>query len=446
MLLKWKEEFQKFVSIWPSESKSSIGTMLLVEYNSEWWYRGKIIKPTFRWVSACMETTIVENYYERVQIFYTELSTAVEAGVCTLTASVIQKCQAWLHYLMIGFANHILREDVSEMLMSFPHPALGFFPLDGEEYCGLTGFDYSLYVLKRDTGLDVQSCETEMIHPSTILDYDDKIDKSLRKEMRQVLLRFGNRKIWERLVEEMNIGELEDALQMINEDPARLYKERGEWEDQKMWMILKLFQSGVRASLSSYQPTIRSSVSSSYVMNRQCLTSYLNDARSGEKLSLMQAITRAKDNSVINLRNYDSLGNQLLLSSFPHEDEYSSFYDYIGELRKGFSFQEVPYGRHSKVTVPVWGELYMHETPLIDIIKRQLFQMPSVHVSRTVFNKIWAECKVKYRFLRDTYAETLVASGLDHVQLHDFFLSASKKTRKITLQDTTVKNPNLLLH
>jgi hypothetical protein len=127
-LLKWKEIFQKYVSIWPSEAKSSIGTLLLVEYNSEWWYRGKVLKPTFRWVSACLETTIVEMFYERMQIYYSQLSTAVETGVCTLTACIIQRCQAWLHYNIMGLNNHILRDFAIDKILRILSPAIGFFP------------------------------------------------------------------------------------------------------------------------------------------------------------------------------------------------------------------------------------------------------------------------------------------------------------------------------
>lgn len=442
MILKWKEEIQKYLSIWPSEAKTSIGTLLLVEYNSEWWYRGKVIKPTFRWVSACMETTIVETFYERQQIFYNELSTAVENGVCTLTASVIQKCQAWLHYIIMGFGNHVLRTTVAEQLIAYPHPALGFFPLDGEEYCGTTGFDYSLYSLKCDTGLEIQSDESEVIHPSTVLDYDEKIDKSLRKDLRNIVLRFGNKKIWQRIVDEMEIGELQDALNVIKEDPSRLYEERSHWEDQRMWMIMKLFETGVRASLAAWQPTIRSAVSSSYLFNRQCLSSRLSSSEV-EKVSLLRAIVHARTKEVM-MKGEKKNDDIKQLNLFPNQIEYCSFYDYIQELRKGFSFQEVPYGRHSKVTIPVWGEMNLSEVPLIDIVKRQWFDHPSVHVSRSVFKLLWQECKSKYRFLRDKYDETIRDSGLDHVELHSFLQSASKKTRKITLQDTSVKNPDLI--
>jgi hypothetical protein len=436
-LLKWKEEFQKFVSIWPSEGKSSIGTQLLIEYNSEWWYRGKILKPTFRWVTACLQTTIVESFYERIQIFYTELSTAVETGVCTLAGSVIQKCQAWLHYLMMGFDNHVLRERMMKLLLEFPHPALGFFPLDGEEYCGITGFDYSLYSLKKDFNLPLQNYDTEALNPSTLLDYDDRVDKSLRSEMRQVLLKFGDRKMWERIVDEIGLGDLQDALLLVKEDPARIYEERRQWDDQKMWMIMKLFQTGVRASLSAYQPTIRSAVSSSYMFNRPCMVSKLTGRDSREKVSLMKALVQAKS-----LTQGNTSERQWPL--FPNEEEFSDFYAYVEELRKGFSFQEVPYGRHSKVKIPVWGGIHLNDTPLLDIIKRQFFQQHTVNVSRSVFSMIWDECKAKYRFLRDTYEETLKASGMDHIQLRDFFISCSSKVRSVTLQDTTAKSPDLL--
>jgi len=443
LLLKWKEEFQKFLSIWPSESKSSIGTILLVEYNSEWWYRGKILKPTFRWVSACLETTIVERFYERTQIFYNQLSTAVESGLCTLTASVVQKCQAWLHYSMMGFSNHVLRKHVMELLLSFPHPSLGFFPLEGEEYCGLPGFDYSLFVLSKEKNINVQSEEDEEINPSMLLDYDDKLDHSLRSSLRNVRINFGNKKLWEDLVHEADIGVFSDAVVEIKKSPKMLYERANDWRSEKVSLILKLFQQGVRASLSSHQPTIRSAASSAYLFNRPCLTDLLSPMGS-KKLSLTRALTRKITEQQSNQNKENSFMSHDIMPRFIHESEYEEFYKYIDDLREGFSYQEVPYGRHSKVIIPVWGELSSLETPLIDIIKRQFFSMNTVHVSQTVFKRMWDQCKIKFRFLRDTYEETVKSSKMDHMQLYNFFLSASKKSRSLTLQDTTVKAPDLI--
>lgn len=446
-ILKWKEIAQEYISIWPSEAKSSIGTLLLVEYNSEWWYRGKVIKPTFRWVSACLETTIVEMFYERVQIFYNQLSTSVETGLCTLTASIIQRCQAWLHYSMMGFHNHILRDFNIELLIKNPNPSLGYFPLESEVHCGLTGFDYSLYDLNRRTGIPVNSYDSEMINPMTMLDYDDNIDKSLRRDLRTISIQFGDKKIWERIKDELDIGELEDAINLIKKDPSRLYEERSTWEDQRLKMIMKIFEKGVRASLSSYQPTIRSAVSSSYLMNRPCLRYRSQEGKVSDKISLTRALIRLDTERT---RQSNSTSSDYSNSShkitklFINELEYSDFYDYCEQLMDGFSFQEVPYGRHSKVSIPVWGEMFLHETPLYDIVRRGLFQMRSVSVSQTVFDVLWSECKAKFRFLKNNYTDTLIASGLDDLSLHDFFLSMSGKTRKITLQDTTVKSPDIL--
>jgi hypothetical protein len=438
LLLKWKEDFQKWVSIWPSSSKSSIGTKLLIEYNSEWWYRGKVMKPTFRWVSACLQTTIVEAFYERVQIFYNELTTAVEMGLSTLAASVVQRCQALLHYSMMGFSNHILRERIKDLLLEYPHPSFGFFPLDGEEHCGVTGFDFALFCLMKEHGLRLQEYSQEMVHPRSLLDYDEKIDSSLKKDLRSANIGYGNKKLWQRVVDEIDIGELEDALKIMEEDPTRLYRRPANWQDERMWMIFKLFQKGVRTSLSLHSPTIRSASSSSYIFNRACISLRKEDGRL-DKMSLMKAIIESK--STAGGRSVDKGADGLL---FINEKEFGEFYDYLQELRKGFSFQEVSYGRHSKVSVPVWGDIHLNDIPLLDIVKRALFQMTTIPISRTAFKLLWNECKAKYRFLRDTYAETLEASGMDHMQIFDFFNSVESKTRKLTLQDSTVKSPHLI--
>jgi len=440
-MLKWKEHVSEYLSIWTSESKSSIGTELLVEYNSEWWFRGKVIRPTFRWISACLETTVIENFYERLQLFYDGLTTAVETGCSTLCASVIQKNQARFHYIMMGFSNHVLRGHMAEQLIEFPHPSLGYFPLECEIHCGLMGFDYNLYCLMKRSNLPLQCMDHEMLHPSSLLDYDDKIDKGLRKEMRNVEVKMGNRKIWMRIVEECDLMTIDDCLSYIKKNPISMYREGHDWEEQEAMMVRKLFDRGVRSSLSSYQPAIRSAVSSSYLFNRPCIRTRDSLMGSSGKISLYKAALQMKQGAHGFGNGQITLDNSIPL--FPNQEEYENFRNYGEELLKGFSFQEVHYGRSSKSVVPVWGGISVHELSLMDIIKKQFFQLNTVQVSDSVFRRIWSETKLKYRFLRDKYEETLKATGMDTIQLHDFFQSCSKKTRKLTMQDTTAKFPDI---
>jgi hypothetical protein len=445
VMLKWKEELFQYLSIWPSEAKSSIGTYGMVEYNSEWWLEGKVVRPTFRWISAALSTTLTETFYERVQTFYNLTTQCLETGGFTLTCASIQLCQSELHYKMLGLDNHILGDFAAKNLLKAGHPAVGFFPLEFDFNCGVTGFDFCLFYHAMKGWTYLHDSDWEMVNPSCTLDYDSKLDKSLRDSMRSVEIRFGNGKLHERVVKETGLESIEEAVELLESSPESLYSRSKNWKEQEAKLVSKLFDRGVKESLSSHQPTIRSFSSSSYMLNRPCFNvskRLLNLSPSSsrpEKLTLMQAIFlfSRKREEIKNISRHEL--NAIVSKQFLKYGQYTELMRDIEIWNKGIRPTDSFIRPRGKVTYIVWGSEQPIDFPLMDIIRKQWFQHNTVHVSRTVFRSIWSKTKAYYRFLEDTHEDTLSKTGLGPIPLHSLIGSVEKKERKLTLCDTTAK-------
>jgi hypothetical protein len=445
VMLKWKEELFQYLSIWPSEAKSSIGTYGMVEYNSEWWLEGKVVRPTFRWVSAALSTTLTETFYERVQTFYNLTTQCLETGGFTLTCASLQLCQSELHYKMLGLDNHILGDFSARNLLKAGHPAVGFFPLEFDFNCGVTGFDFCLFYYAMKGWTYLHDSDWEMVNPSCTLDYDSKLDKSLRDSMRSVEIRFGNGKLHERVVKETGLETIEEAVTLLESNPESLYSRSKNWKEQEAKLVSKLFDRGVKESLSSHQPTIRSFSSSSYMLNRPCfnvsrrlLNLELSRARP-DKMTLLQAIFLfSKKREEIKTLSKTQL-RDVISKQFLKFGQYEDMLKDIEVWSKGIRPTDSFIRPRGKVTYIVWGGEQPIEFPLMDIVRRQWFQHNTVHVSRTVFRAIWGKTKAYYRFLEDTHDTTMERTGLGPIPLHSLLGSIEKKERKLTLCDTTAK-------
>lgn len=432
VLLEQKEEFAKYISIWKSESKSSVGCMNLIEYNSEWYIDGDLCKPTTRWAFACLETTLVEKFSTRLDIYYGVLTQTLESGGTTFLCSLIQMCQAYMHYMLLGCRNHILAREVLDMIISCHQVSLGFFPLDTDLNAGLTGLDFLMFRIYKKFDVPTHTYDIEELSPSAIVEYDEKIDKTVRRDINSTYIAFGNFYIWNKIIEEANVGTLEDILRIVNKNPRELYVPSRNWNSNKIGCSLKLFQPGVRSSLSSYQPNIRMMSSSSYVIGRACMRIPFTGRH--EKHSLYSLLKQSdrfyNDRHMKTLRNID----------FPHQTEYEDFDNYLDELVGKYFFQTVNMKRTDKSNILIWGSQLVSEIPLMDICIRGWWNVKAVKVSSTMFSSIWRQTKAKFSFIQDTCEDTCKVTGLNHLELFHFIQSIAKRQKKLRLQDTPNKN------
>nr|QYF49540.1 MAG: RNA-dependent RNA polymerase [Guangxi phenui-like virus] len=435
-LLWWKESLSAYSSIWTSKAKTSVGTANLLEYNSDWYYYGRNIKPLFRWNSACLETSLVERLPDRVETFYNSLSQSLETGSSTLLCSIIQLCQASLHYRMIGIGTHLLSKETLLELGRTKQVSLGYFPLEQDHLAGITGFDFQLYSLAKQ-GVAVNNWELETHKETEVIEYDSRVDKIIRNGLKSFCIRFSNIKHYEQVVKETGLPKLTSLLEKIEKNPELLYINLSTWEQEEIKMILALENPMVRSSLSAYQPTARMMAASSYLIGTPCVSGRSNLGLPIKK-SLLGWLKTSKDTLKVG-----SSVNGSDTPWFCNQNQYESFREYIIALKDSVSYQRVSLKRKAKIDLVIWGNPRDVEIPLMDILRRKWFNVKTVHCSQTIFNLIWNNTKIKFPFLEDTYMATKKKMNLEDIILQKFMLSISEKIRTIHLQDTTGKSSSV---
>jgi len=437
-LLWWKEVYGKWSSIWVSIPKSSIGTVNMVEYNSEWWINGRNVRPTFRWNSAALETGVTERLPERAEQFYNSLSQSLENGAPILLCAVIQLLQAKLHYHLLGLTNHPLADEMCSELGRTRSVALGYFPLESDHLCGVTGFDYQLYLLAR-RGVEVNNWDLEMHNDKNIIEYDGKIDKILRESLRHYSIRFSNVSNYLEVVKKTGLPKLKDLLLKVEKNPEILYANYKTWEQEELKMSMILESSSVRASLSSHQPTARMMAASAYMISTPCVSSHTSTS-GWQKRSLLSwskmSKTALKLSNRVDVHKEDKIW-------FCNQDQYKEFTNFLENLDQAVSYQPVRLRRAHRVEVTVWGTRNSVDVPLLDLVKRKWFDLRTVHCGKNAFAELWKVACVRYPFLRDTYLETMKELDMEDISLYHLLQSISQKTRTVRLSDTNAKGTDL---
>jgi len=440
--LKWKEMIGEYWSIWVSEEKTSYGTFGMVEYNSEWWFSGHYIRPTFRWVSASLSVNLFESFTERVRNFFNLSTTCLENGGSTLSTAAIQLCQASLHYRMLGLNNSRIGEELAVEILKTSHPAGGYFPLELDPVCGMTGFDFAMYYHLKKGFTIVNHKIWDEDDPEATLEYESKTDSGIKDDLRSVEIRFSNTKIHQRVVKETGLPELSAAVEHIKRHPECLYRSSRVWKDEEAKMTAKLFDRGVKSSLSSHQPTIRSFASSSYIPSRPCLTVsrhilgptvgwWEKPKKTLWQVNLLLRSKQADKRSVTE--------EEVIESFFLRGSEYLDYYNEIQKWVETYHPMRSNMKSRGKVIYTAWSSTQSLSHSLIDICRRQWFSHSTVKVSRTVFQQLWGKARYLYPFLKETHNLTCSDTGMDPMQLKNVLLRVEKGARKLTFTDTLAK-------
>ncbi|BBI93118.1 large protein [Lentinula edodes negative-strand RNA virus 2] len=426
-IMHLKEKICEWIGIVNSD-KSAMATVDNIEYNSEFYVRQKPIKPTFRWASACMETVLVESFITRYRIFSNTLTQTLEGGASTLECSLIQLAQAWFHYNLCGNNSTPLFEKATNLWLKHPAPALGFFPLDPDLSCGMTGFDFSVYLLCKNSGAGSNLISMEEIIQTPQMDYKGKKGKEVSSEEKSVKLKFSKDDMWKKLMATVDLPTLEECVELIDEDPLIVFGNPTTWEEERLNIVLKLYSPGVKESLSQHSSVMRMQVASAYMLTGRCFT--IRGEK--DKKSLLKLL---HDEA-----NKDRGRKKDLSEIFPSSVQYEEHFQFLENVRLHQFHADTDMNRKSKVSIEVFHSEIDDDYPLLDLCKRKWFKARSVKLGANHFNSVWKETKAKYSFIRDTLAETREITQLDNLHLKHFLETVSQKSRKIVLSDTTAKN------
>ncbi|UHM27566.1 MAG: RNA-dependent RNA polymerase [Sanya phenuivirus 1] len=428
-MLHWKENVSRHVGIYTSREKSCIGSSDMLEYNSEWYTRKNSIMPTFRWVSACLEVGVVEKFIDRIHNFYGTSTNVIEAGGKILETAVIQECQAWMHYQMIGLSNHVLSGEVSTMLSDLKDPALGYFPLDSDCNAGITGIDFQLYKYHRDTDYGygiganrISQAEVEMFD-------EDSKDPSVAQSLRRIRIKFGNHRIFTNLLRRMSAPELADLVKQVEQDPSVLYYPPRSWNGSKLNIFMKLFEPGVKESLSKHSATARVMSASAYMISRPCFTK----AKSADKFSLYRALLMEKVD-----RFLDRSVKMDVKEIFLYSEEYEDTLKDIEGILENSVFQKVNIKSRSKQKIMVFNRV-INDIAIIEMCKQKWYGDGKTGLTLRQFDIKWKDLKERFSFIKDSRSETRECLGMSEIQLKNFLVGIDSRPRKLTLMDTAAK-------
>lgn len=433
-MLSWKENVSNHLSVYTNRCKSSIGTHDLIEYNSEWHSRHKIIKPTFRWISACLEASVTERFIDRFRIFNGVLSQCLEGGASTLECSIIQLNQCSLHYMLMGFQTQKSSSILLQSIQDYPDPAIGFFPCDFDISAGVTGVEFQLFCLYKHSNYGASLSRLDSAD-STISYIPENCPKFLRiKDYQNIKLRFCNMKIYNSFLSRLSIESYEDAIEEIENDPLLLFGRHTSWKEDQPNLTLKVHSQGVKESISNVSPVLRMMASSVYLQSTKCMSMRGED----ENLSLLDLISKIKSKET---------GKQPIHQLFPLHSEFNRVYSMLIEITNKHTLSEVVLKRTSKSKIVVF-EKAMQDFPIIEMCKRHWFGLGNIPLSSSQFLSKWESIVKDFPFISlksgiEGLRETCKTLDMTVVECKNLLESLNQRTRSVVLYDSFSKSRSL---
>lgn len=436
-LLLWKERISVYVSIYSNDIKTATGILDLIEYNSEWHSRHKVMKPTFRWVSACMETSVTERFIDRIRIFNNILSQCLEGGASTLECAVVQLNQAALHYILLGALTQPTTPHLVKWYSEAPDPLLGFFPCDFDVCAGVTGVEFSLFCLHK-SGKYGKSIQNKLSSSIEMLYIPEEAPSHMQvKDLRSVRLKFCNLRIFQSFIRSLPLESYESAIEKVESDPLILFGRHTTWYEEQPNLVLKVFSPGVRESVSNVSPVLRMAASSAYIQKFPCFTRF-DQSGNKQKMSLL-SLCKELAESKASVQSIESL--------FPLHNEYRGVLRSILSLTEDKIYQDVVLKKTSKVKVLVF-ETAASSFPIMEMVKRRWFGLGHVPLSNSQFEAKWSELRKTYPFISEKpglqgLRSTCEVLDMNVVEIKAFLESLVLRTRSVTLYDSSSKNRSL---
>jgi len=436
-MLAWKERVSSHLSVYWNDAKTTIGTHDLIEYNSEWHSRHKIIKPTFRWISACLELSVTERFIDRMRIFNNILTQCLEGGASTLECAVVQLNQCALHYMIMGFITQKTSAALWNELKEYPDPICGFFPTEFDVCAGVTGVEFQLYSMFRNTqyGTTLKNRLSSDVELSYIPEEAPNFQKV--KDLQSVRLRFSNMKIYNSFINRLSITSYEDAIKEIDENPLLVFGRHTSWEEDQPNLVLKVFSPGVKESISNTSPMLRMAASSGYIQTTPCFSRTTSED-SRERQSLFSLINSLKESQISKPKASDV---------FPLLSEFKRVYNLVYEISSNKVMQDVVLKRTSKSKIIVF-EAFGNEFSIMELAKRQWFGLGRVPLSSTQFRDKWLDTTKQYPFLSIMPGEaglrdTCKNLNMSVIEVKLLLESMHYRTRSVVLHDSSSRAKSL---
>ncbi|AIU95032.1 RNA-dependent RNA polymerase [Silverwater virus] len=443
ILFEYKREVGKLIGIYPS-IKSTSNTLFVLEFNSEFFFHTNHNRPVFRWIAAADTISEQESLAARQEEMSSNLTSILEGGGSFSLVTFCQYSQMMLHYLLLGMSVSPVFLEFMSAAREFMDPALGFFLMDPPFAPGLCGFKFNLWIACRKGKLGLKyryflNLMEGLATPEEKKESWKCLDTTASGTFVQaVLIRWGDRKKWERLAKKIVYDD--DWLERIDENPFLLYRRPLTGDEVRLKLAVKIHSPGVASSLSKGNAVVRIIASSVYILTRSVLSDNLTMLENGEvskKSSLLRRVLAF--NGLLGTVGPHLTEDQFLLL-FPHHQDYLGILDRLSQLRcilGNFSVKRT-HITQTKIEI-VEKERFMRVRPE-DLVSDMWFGTSRSRVNLKQFEKEWTLLKTSVEWLRDTAQETLEMSPFNHhPSLQNFFSRLETKGRCVRITGSPIK-------
>ncbi|AJG39273.1 RNA-dependent RNA polymerase [Yichang Insect virus] len=421
------------ISLSPKSTLCSNGVM---EFNSEFFFRASVFRPTLKWSLASLGIVEVESLVERQEVMNNQITELLEGGSGFRQAAETQVAQAMLHYKLLGSEVNSLYIDYIIQLLEMPDPSLGFFLMDKPIGAGLSGFNYNLWKA-------VQYSRRLSCLYASFIRQGELTTTTTGQLTRGAQVRFGNREKTKRLIESATEAK-PNWREDLEANPEYLYMVAKNMESATLKMMVKLTSPSVIKAISGGNALARIMAASVYMINGLAVTlgsnwidslsSLESQDMSGKRVSLWRLITSA-------IISEEPLRRDEELVLFPQTDYYISLARIFTDLS---SMRLAHYGSRKMLRshIQVFPESSALPFSLEDMVKWRWFDYNLV-ASSGVLREVWDNYRKVYPWLADSPQETLSNADChfeSQIQLRNYVARQSMKSRSVHLTGAPVRD------
>nr|APG79349.1 RNA-dependent RNA polymerase [Wenling crustacean virus 7] len=444
-LFDLKVYLSKLVGIYDS-IKSTRLTLNVMEFNSEFFIYGNQFRPTSRWVSAVNRIPETEAFSARQEQMANLLTEVLEGGGSVYLCSLLQWSQGLLHYRLLGSSVNGLFFNYINALSLIKDPATGYFLMDHPMAAGLMGFKYNLWnVLMTNRTLSSK-------YKFMLQNMQEAIPKLKEKGIQyktletttsgsfvnSILVTWGNRQKWNRMIERLNLPE--NWLTIINNNPWVLYKKPETRSELVLRIAAKIHSPGISESLSKGNAISRIMAASVYLISRNVVkdTSQWNLNEERRTQSLLKIAL--DDNKFLDGSVHEGLSKDELRMLFPFSADYHEIRENLMHFINfaGKKQLELPKKRGTNIRITESDGDYLLNP--IQLVAWKWFGIDKLAAASRLKESSWNKLKENFNWLCDTPEETLKKSPFEsQIQLQNFLSRLERKNRVVHLSGVAIK-------
>nr|BEK62756.1 MAG: RNA-dependent RNA polymerase [Culex goukovirus 1] len=427
------EPISKCFGIWMSP-KSTYCCNGIMEFNSEYFFRASLYRPTLKWSFACLGIVEVESLVERQEVMYNLITELLEGGSGFRQAFECNIAMGFLHYRLMGITVNPLAADYFIRLAEMPDPTLGYFLVDSCLGAGLSGFSYNLWKRVKKYSSLSGLYQQLMVQGKMTTTTTGQITRGVQT-------RFGNRQKVMKIMEECEES-VPNWRTEVEETPQILYTVPRTLQNSLIKIMVKLTSPSVTRALSKGNSIARMLASAIYLISGFSTTIGSN----WNAIILEKENKDVRKTSLWRILNLDvategGLGDAQERALFPQKDFFISLEQTLSAISE---YNLAPFGSRKMLRshVQVFPEGATLPFPLERMVRWKWFSEP-LPASTSILEIVWGEYKTIYPWLSETPKLTLENENSHfetHIQLRNFIARQETRGRLVHLTGAPIRD------